>query len=111
MAASLKVGKQIRSWNNKDSYEKSDVVRLVDPENVKYSKPASCEKYWMVYLSLISFIALFIIGILLGFFLRADQKVVDNCQREDGFSKEKLQAVHNNLMYFISSKNIVKHSR
>lgn len=115
MAASLKVAKQIRSWNNEDSFEKSDVVRLFDPENVKYTKPASCTRYWMVYLSLISFVALFIIGILLGFFVRADPKVQDKCQlhsqRADGFSNEKLQAVHNNLMYFISAQNIADHKR
>lgn len=115
MAASLKVGKQFRSWNNEDSFEKSDVVRLFDPEKVKYTKSPGCERYWMVYLSLFCFIALFIIGILLGFFVRADQKVDDKCEnkfaRADGFDQGKLQSVHNSIMYYISSENIAKSAR
>ena len=115
MAASLKVMKSSRSWKVKDSNDSEDLEKLFGSGNVSYTKPVSCNKYWTLYLFLIGVLALFLFGIVVGFYLRADPKVFEECarsnKREDGFDAEKLQAVHNNIMYYMSGDRIGKYNR
>ncbi|XP_053404532.1 glutamate carboxypeptidase 2-like [Mercenaria mercenaria] len=115
MAATLKTSKQFRSWKDEDSFEQSDVVRLFDPEQVKTTKSVNCWKYWTIYCTLVGFFALFLLGILIGFLLRVDSKVDNSCpvgeKRADGFDREKLQAVHNNIVYLMSGENIATYAR
>jgi hypothetical protein len=114
MAATLKTPKHFRSWKNEDSFDQSDVVRLFDAEKVKTTKSVNCWKYWSIYCTLIGFFTLFFLGILIGFLLRVDSKVSscsDKEKRADGFDRDKLQAVHNNIVFYMSEENIAKYSR
>lgn len=107
----MNAGKHFRSWKNDDSLDRSDVERLFDAGKVKTTKSVNCFKYWTVYFTLIGFFFLFLIGILVGFLLRGDTKVASDCERKDGFDREKLQAVHNNIVYFMSEENIKTSAR
>ncbi|KAL4220259.1 hypothetical protein ACF0H5_020666 [Mactra antiquata] len=113
MAVSLNVPKHYRSWKNEDLREKSDIVRLFDPEKVKSTKNVHCSKYFTVYSTLVGFFVLFLIGILVGFLLRDDPKLTSNCftahPRKDGFDRETLQAVHNNIVYYMSKEELTDH--
>ena len=117
MAVSSKASQNNRVWNNEDLYEDSDTWALFNSEKVKYTRPAVCSRYLGLYLTLAGFFILFFVGLMIGVFVRVDPKTFDSksCARDftraDGFDKHKLQAVHNNIMHFITLQHVEENMR
>ena len=115
MASGVKQCKTFRHWKNSDSMDPSDTCQLYERDKVV----PNSEKRWRISFTLcllfICFLTLFLLGILVGFCVRESQKVMDTCasekQRVDGLDNEKLQSVHQNIMYFLSSHSIKNYKR
>ena len=115
MASGGKTGKYLRHWNNSDSLEPSDLCQLYEANRVSLKSGRSWRAYMTIYLVFIAFLVLFLFGILVGFYVRESQKVSNACgtqqRRTDGLDSEKLQSVHQNIMYYLSSKSIESYDR
>ena len=108
--------KILREWNKLDSLDSSDVCLLYQAEKLTLkSGRNNWRKYFSVYFVLIGFITLFLFGILVGFYVRESQKVSSTCdnekQRKDGFDYDKVQSVHQNIMYYMSQKSVTDYKR
>ena len=109
------MGKYFRHWNNSDSLEPSDICRLYETDRVTVKSGKSWRTSVIFYLVFIAFVTLFLFGILVGFYVRESQKVSSTCvnqqRRTDGLDREKLQSVHQNIMYYVSPKSIENYER
>ena len=107
--------KAFRQWNKLDSLDPSDVCLLYQTEKLTYKSGRNWRKYFSVYFVLIGFISLFLLGVLVGFYVRESQKFSSTCdnekQRKDGLDREQMQSVHQNIMYYMSQKSINHYRR
>ncbi|OWF51898.1 N-acetylated-alpha-linked acidic dipeptidase-like protein [Mizuhopecten yessoensis] len=105
---------KFRSWSSMDSIDPADIRRLYDPESSSKSSSVRCVSTWMFSLLILGSTVLFLIGLLVGYYVRESQnldsdRTIGHCyygERSDGFSKQQLESAHENIMYSLSSENI-----
>ena len=101
-----------RSWSTVESEDPNDIGRLYTPEQPEQKKLKKTYSTWAFSLIILSLSVVFLVGLLVGYYLKDSQKV--ECtfgKRSDKFDSEKLYKVHENIMYFISNENVRKLSR
>ncbi|XP_033760939.1 aminopeptidase NAALADL1-like [Pecten maximus] len=105
---------KFRSWSSMDSIDPADIRRLYDPESSSKSSSVRCVSTWMFSLLILGSTVLFLIGLLVGYYVRESQNLdtdgsIAHCfygERSDGFSQEQVDSAHENIMYLLSSENI-----
>ncbi|XP_069104566.1 aminopeptidase NAALADL1-like [Argopecten irradians] len=105
---------KFRSWSSMDSIDPADIRRLYDPESSTKSSSVRCVSTWMFSLLILGSTVLFLIGLLVGYYVKESQNLdtdgtIAHCfygERSDGFSQEQVESAHENVMYLLSSESI-----
>lgn len=95
-----------------DSIDPADLRRLYEPESSAKSSSVRCVSTWMFSLLILGSTVLFLIGLLVGYYVKESQHVdtdkgISHCyygQRSDGFTQEQVDSAHENVMYLVSSE-------
>ena len=115
--------KPYRSWSSVDSVDPNDVHRLCETEigegDSKSSIPGGrCISTWTFSLVVLIISVFLLVGLFVGYYIRDGQNysasenpVCDYTLRTDGYDPERLEMVHENLMYIMSGQRITDTAR
>lgn len=104
--------KSFRSWSSVDSVDPNDVRRLCETEaGSSAQKPAGrCVSTWTFSLVVLIISVFLLVGLFVGYYIHDGQSYTDtHCDftvRTDGFDADRLEMVHENVMYLMSGRRI-----
>jgi hypothetical protein len=112
-----KLGRHTRTWTPVDTEDPSDVHRLCNTEQVETTRRTRCISTWTFSLIVLAISVLFLLGLLVGYYIRESDNNTP-CESDyeydggiDISDADKLEAIHNNIMYDISGDNVLKYIR
>ncbi|XP_061171590.1 aminopeptidase NAALADL1-like [Saccostrea echinata] len=115
--ATPKSMKSFRSWSSVDSVDPNDVRHLCeaesDPSAQKPSPGGRCVSTWTFSLIVLIISVFLLVGIFVGYYIRDGKNYsvpkdvpCDFTFRTDGFGPDRLEMIHENVMYLMSGERV-----